>query len=433
MADLDKAKERIDSVIFKLWRKDNVIFGALCLLDKIPDPNFETMGIDVENSDRVSLRYNPNFINSISLERLELVLVIEGFRVLLRHCTTRLREPGNISQLASSLAINQLMNADLEKLIQGLDEITPSPAKFGLEPNGAYEEYYRGLLEKAEKTNQTIQKIWNSMSDKEKQDFVNKSVEDYNNEMDQRDEKADSNGYQEFENEMDAMKAHTNPNGNSNQKWGKNNGFDANVKAFVDKVRNKTRQWGKYTGTAQGQILTAIDPKVDHRDIIRRFSTSVITGKTIISRMKINRRFDIDRPGYRRLYQPSVIFAIDVSGSMTDEDLAYGLSTINKLLHFAKIMFVQFDTEIKSIENNFNKARKTFKIHGRGGTDFEQIMNLADKENVDGVIIYTDGYASPPHQPKCKVLWLMSQKDLKPPVNFGYVVHLDRFSDSRVW
>ena len=426
---LDEAKQKIDKVIFKLWRKDNVMFGALCLLDKIPDSEYDTMGIDVGNSDRVSLRFNPNFVNTISIERLELVLVIEGFRVLLRHCTTRFREPGNISQLASSLAINQLMNDDLEKLIQGLTEITPSPEKFGLKPNEAFEEYFRGLLEKSEKTNQIIQQIWNSMSDEEKE----KAIQNAEQKQEEKEQESDSDGYTQFDNESDAMKSHTDPNNNANKGWGKNNGFDADVKAFVDKVRHKTKNWGKYTGTAQSQILAAIDPKVDHKDIIRRFGTSVLTGHSVPSRMKINRRFDIDRPGYRRVYQPNIIFAVDISGSMTDEDLAYGFSTINKLLHYAKIMFVQFDTEIKSIENNFNKAKKSFNINGRGGTDFEPIMNLADKEKVDGLVIYTDGYAPVPHKPKCRVLWLMSQKDQKPPVNFGNVVHLNRFSEGRIW
>lgn len=433
MADNDKAKQRIDRVTFSLWRKDNVMFGALSLLDKIPDQGFDTMGIDVSRSDRVSLRYNPNFVNQISLERLELCLVIEGFRVLLRHCTTRLREPGNISQLASSLAINQLMNSDLEKLLQGLDEISPAPERFGLGQNLAFEEYYRGLLEKAEETEEKIQQIWGSMSDEEKQDFVKKAIQSAEQQFDKKEENADEQGFQQFESEEEAMKAHTNPNGNANQAWGKNNGFDADVKNFVSKSRSKTRMWGKYSGTAQASIMAALDPKVSCKDIIRKFNCSVITGRTVTSRMKINRRWDIERPGYRRVYKPHVIFAIDVSGSMSDEDLAYGFSTINKLLHFAKLTFVEFDTEIKKVEKNFNRARKQFQVHGRGGTDFEQIMEMADNEKSDGLIVYTDGCAPAPHQPRCKVLWLMQSKDSKPPVSWGLRTWLDRFEDSRLF
>ena len=433
MADLDKAQKKIDSVIFKLWRRDNVMFGALCLLDKIPDPGYDTMGIDVGNSDRVSLRYNPNFVNTISTERLELVLVIEGFRVLLRHCTTRLREPAHISQLASGLAIHELMNSDLEKLLQGLDEVTPAPQRFGLNPNEAFEEYYRGLLDKSEETEQMIKQIWNSMSDEEKEKAIQQAMQKEKENDEQQEQNSDQDNYQQFENEQEAMKAHTNPNGNANQKWGKNNGFDADVKSFVDKVRHKTRQWGKYTGTSQSQILAAIDPKVSCSDIIRKFNCSIMTGKSIPSRMKVNRRWDIERPGYRRIYKPHVIFATDSSGSMDDKDLAHGFAVINKLLHYAQITFVEFDTEIKKVEKNFNRARKTFQVFGRGGTDFEKIMSMADNEKVDGLIVFTDGYAPAPHQPNCKVLWLMQSKGAKPPVSWGMVAHLDRFEDSRMF
>lgn len=426
---LDKAKQKMDKVIFSLWRKDAVLFGALSMVDKVVDPSFDTMGIDTASHDRVSLRYNPNFVETISLERLELVLYIEGMRILLRHCTTRLREPGNISHLASSLAINQLSNSDVDKLLQGLDECSPDPKRFGLPDNQAYEEYYRGLLDKQEKAEQMMQQIWGQMSKEEKEKAIQDAM---SGEGDGSGESSDGEGFQEFKDEKEAMKEYNNPNGNANQKWGKNNGFDADVKAFIDKVKNRTKMWGKYTGTAQGQILAALEPKVSASDVIRKFGASVLTGKSISSRMRLNRRWDIERPGYRRVYMPHVIFAVDSSGSMTDEDLAYGFGVVNKLLHYCKITFVEFDTEIKIVEKNFRKARKSFTCLGRGGTDFEQIMNLADKEKVDGLVVYTDGCAAPPHQPKCKVLWLMSQKSQNPPVSWGMKIHLDRFEDSRI-
>ena len=429
---LDKAKHKIDKVIFSLWRKDAVLFSALSMLDKIPCPSYDTMGIDVTEKQRVSLKYNPNFILSISLERLELVLYTEGMRVLLRHPTTRLKEPANIAHLASSLVINQLSNTDVEKLLQGIDEITPDPKKFGLEDNQAFEEYWRELQERADKVNQQIQQIWGSMSDEQKKDALQKAISNAEGEQDKRDENADGEGYQEFDNEKEAMKKYTDPNGNGNQGWGKNNGFDADVKNFIDKVRHKTKMWGKYTSSAQAGILEAITPKINCKDIIRRFSSSILTGKTVPSRMKISRRWDIERPGYRRTYKPNIIVAIDNSGSMSDEDLKFGFGLVNKILYFAQITFIQFDCEIQIIEKNFNKARKGFSVKGRGGTNFQPIFDYAEKNKCDGLIVFTDGYAPPVAEPKFKVLWMMSQKDQKPPVNFGMITRLDRFCDERI-
>jgi len=432
MADFAEAQNKINKVIWGLWQSDGVMFGALSMLDKIPDPRQDTMGLDL-SSRTPTLRYNPNFVNKISQERLELVLVIEGFRTLLRHATTRLKDPAQISALSSSLAINQLMNDDLEKLLQGIDEVTPAPERFGLESNQAFEEYYRGLMDKLAKTNAMIAQIWGSMNQEEKQEMMQNAFDKYQQMMDERDQNADEDGYQQYDDEGKALKDYMDPNGTGNDGWSKNDLFDASVKNFVNKMKRRTDQWGKYTGKAKATISAALEPKISAKDILRKFSCSVLTGKTETSRMKVNRRWDIERPGYRRIYKPKVIFAIDSSGSMDDEDLAYGFAVVNRTLFYAEIIFVEFDTEIKIIEKSFKKAKKEFAVHGRGGTDFEQIMDLADELDVDGTIVYTDGCAGPPHQPRGKVLWLLHAKGAKPPVGWGMRAHLDRFEDGRIW
>jgi predicted metal-dependent peptidase len=100
---------------------------------------------------------------------------------------------------------------------------------------------------------------------------------------------------------------------------------------------------------------------------------------------------------------------------------------INSVCRHAEIEYVLFDTEIKLVEKKMKKAKDKFKIKGRGGTDFEMMCRYADKNKADGMIIFTDGYAPAPNPPKsCKVLWLLTNKQNKPPVDWGFVAHLDR-------
>lgn len=90
-----------------------------------------------------------------------------------------------------------------------------------------------------------------------------------------------------------------------------------------------------------------------------------------------------------------------------------------------------FDWEIQCVETKFKRARKTFKVMGRGGTNFHPVCEYAQKERIDGLIIYTDGMAQAPPKPKnTKVLWLMTNKDLRPPVEWGMVACLDRYEDA---
>lgn len=440
MADLQGAKRKLESVMIDWFTSDTIMLNVMCMLDKVADPNQETIGIDIRGR-TPTLRYNPNFVNSISKERLELVMASEGFKVLLRHATTRLKEPKQISALSSSITVNQLMNNSIKNLLAGLDEFVPSPEKFHLEPNLFFEQYYRDLMERVNETQKKIKQIWNSMSQQEKEDLINKASSssqgdgegDGEEKEDQegQGEGKDSDGFKEYDDQKEAMKDYFDPNGTANQGWGQNDLFDAELKNFIDEKKNSNlKSWGKFTGEARVEIMAANEPKISYKEIVRKFSRSVIMAETITSRMKINRRYDIAFPGYRRKYKTKVIFAVDVSGSMSDDDLKEGFAVINSCLKHAELICVQFDTEIKSIERNVKKARKEFHIMGRGGTDFNAVLEMADKEQCDGIVIYTDGCADVPKQPKAKVLWLTTRKDYKAPVTWGFHACLDRFEDT---
>ena len=148
--------------------------------------------------------------------------------------------------------------------------------------------------------------------------------------------------------------------------------------------------------------------------------------------MKVHRRHDLLLPGNLKTCKTNIIYGVDVSGSMSDEDLAEGYAIVNRLFAHATVTQVQFDTEIKHICKNATKLKSTYDVYGRGGTDFNKIIEFADNMRADGLIIYTDGMADNPIPPKrAKVLWLMSSKKYNPPrgCNFGYVAHLNRYDN----
>jgi predicted metal-dependent peptidase len=427
MADIASAEMKITKILMDWFTSDPIMMNVYCMINRKPDPSQNTIGLDIRTA-VPTLKYNPNFINSISMERLELVMISEGFKVLLRHCTTRLKEPRQISSLASSVTVNQLLNNNIKSLLTDIDDITPNPKKFGLENNKYFEEYYRKLMDQVDETTEKIEMIWNSLSDEQKQEVIDKSQG--GNEPQGGDGQGD--GFKEYDNQKDAMSDYFDPNGTTNKDWGTNDLFDAEVKNFIEDKKGSARGWGKHTGSAMAEIYAANEPKISYKEVIRRFSKSVVVASSISSRMKVNRRFDIQLPGYRRQYRSRIMFAVDVSGSMGDRELAEGFAVINSVCKHADIMFVQFDTEIKSIEKKMKNARTQFKIHGRGGTDFQMILDLAEKENIDGLVIFTDGMADAPKKPKhTKVLWLL-HGTYKPPVAWGYRAWLKLYEDTHM-
>lgn len=434
MADLNKAKKRMDKIIVNWFVQEPMLLGTWTLVEKIADKNTETIAIDSRNQPPC-IRYNPNFINSLNDEVLEHVLANQCFKILLRHPTTRLKTPKEVSSLSSDITVNQMAMKNLPN-VDGIFDVIPMPDKFNLEKNQWYEKYFRDLMDKLDESNEQVNKMFGdkqsssgqqSGSGDESGDGESSDGSGDGEPSEGGDPNVDEDGFPKAGTQKDSLKKMMDPRGDTNKNWGENSVLDADVQNMVNERKGSSKMWGKYTQDFMNDIVAANNPKISWKEIVRRFNTSVVTTSTVSTRKKANRRFDLDAPGRRRVYTTKIIFAVDVSGSMSDEDLAEGFSVINSVCRHAEIEYVLFDTEIKLVEKKMKKAKDNFKIKGRGGTDFEMMCRYADANKADGLIIYTDGYAPAPNPPKsCKVLWLLTGKNNKPPVDWGFSAHLDR-------
>jgi predicted metal-dependent peptidase len=157
------------------------------------------------------------------------------------------------------------------------------------------------------------------------------------------------------------------------------------------------------------ELLQDIPPKFDWRQYLRRFTGGSIIPYTKKLRRKYNKRYE-DNPGLKIKYHKHLLVAIDTSGSVNKGELE---EFVNELVHIqktgGKITVAQTDAAISSIEE-FNPRKKEFTIHGRGGTDFQPIIDYY-RENLKkytALIFFTDGEAPAPIDVKGKVLWVVS-------------------------
>lgn len=436
IAEAQKKMEKVVSLWFGGSHNggDAVLLGAWCMVDKVADPNQKTIGIDSRGTPP-SIRYNPYFINSLSVEYLEAVMASEAFKILLKHPTTRLQKPKAISNMASQITINSCIMGSV--VDQQIFSNALKANTFGFEEGQWLEFYFRQLLDNLPESLQTVsQKFSKEISENsgEKQKGQGQGGEGAEGEEQQgaqgnQGEKSEE-GFQKFKGPGDAMKEYFDPSSTSNQDWEKNDMMDADVTNMVNEKKGSTKEWGKFTGNAMEAIVAASTPKISYKDIIRRFHNSVVSTKQTPTRMRVNRRYDLAQPGNRRVYKSKLIFAVDCSGSMSDDDLKEGFAVINSVCKHSDITYMMFDTEIKCVEKKFKKAQKSFKVHGRGGTDFQQVIDYANKHKSDGLVIYTDGCASAPTKPEhTKVLWLLTNAENKPPVEWGMRATLDRMEN----
>lgn len=192
---------------------------------------------------------------------------------------------------------------------------------------------------------------------------------------------------------------------------------DAWMAEEVKNLAENTTSWGSLPGNLVDRILAGLRPKLDYRKVLSGFRSSVLCSKRKLTRMRPNRRSGFQYMGSIRQLRTNYLVAVDVSGSISGEDLKYFFSTINRFFKYGveKIDALTFDTELGETVS-LSKAQKEFNVKGRGGTDFQPIVNyMAEHPEYDGLIIFTDGYASKPEVPvklKGRILWILrSEKE----------------------
>jgi|SaaInlStandDraft_4_1057021.scaffolds.fasta_scaffold18190_2 predicted metal-dependent peptidase len=132
---------------------------------------------------------------------------------------------------------------------------------------------------------------------------------------------------------------------------------------------------------------------------------------------KNDRRFPERRDlrGKTRDHVADILVILDVSGSMSDEELLYGLNETRAIAEKAGagVKIMQVDTEPKLVEE-FDPKAKNFTRRGFGGTYLYPAVEFAmeNKVRFDAIVMVTDGYIEQNWDgkiPKVPFIWLVTQ------------------------
>ena len=134
--------------------------------------------------------------------------------------------------------------------------------------------------------------------------------------------------------------------------------------------------------------------------------------------------------GKRKKPHMKALIGIDVSGSISDDNIEEFLSEIKYLMadHGAEVEVAFFDTKItdKFLLKNITDMKKITKASGRGGTSFEELFEYAEKEKAKEVIVFTDGCGDQDSMKKppnwMRVWWICN--DEGPTFPFGRVFRM---------
>ena len=429
-------KERAAKFAEKWYILDPLYFFIWTTHAFVPQPSIKTLRT---GSGRIE--YNPDFVNSLTDNELEAVLKAEVMRIILKHPYARRQEHLDIMYLASNITIKEYtetpLNFPTAKSFFGTNEWDKKH----------FELYYYKIMEQLQNANNSDNsdnsgdskgskskgsggsngskkgksdgsngdnQSDNQSNNQSKNQPENQSDEGQN--KDPNNDRNDDKSNDKNDNNAEPLDDYTQSGNENTALWDENEWLSNTVNEKIESaIQNNS--WGTIKGNIQELIKATMRPKLDYRRVLRAFRQRVLSSKRTLTRMRPSRRYEFQYMGSRRDFTTKMLFAFDVSGSISNEDLRNALSTLNQFFKYGieSIDVIQFDTEIRGKAVSVKKAQSSLSVLGRGGTNFSPVMAYLDEhKDYDGLVIFTDGYApipSPPKNKTTKIMWLFNDEN----------------------
>lgn len=364
---------RIEKILERWFILEPPLFQVLCLHELSPN---DAMECPLRSGKR-RLEYNPSILEKMSDAALEEAVKLEAVRLLLKHPYERF--PDGCCMVAAALGSNVTVS---DNYVFGHIKVH-SPADFSLDKGMFYEWYAMKIQELLPPAD---------LSDGAEADDSKAS-----------DEHPDKGTGAEGQSARALQELA--------ELWGE----DEMMVCQINNVIESTKDWGTMPGTLQQVLKASLKAKIDWRKVLSGFRASILSSERKLTRMRPNRRTGFANMGSIRRFNTRLLVAVDVSGSVSDKSVSDFYGVVNSAFRygFESVDVLQFDHGVQSVVS-LTKAVKDFAVCGRGGTSFQEPVDFAHMNGYEGLVILTDGEASPPRIPegmKTGILWVCVDRD----------------------
>lgn len=354
------AKDRFKQLADMWYLREPAFFAVYCINALTENPYMNC----AIRCGQGRIEYNADYIKLLTDNQLEELMKTEMIRVFLKHPYSRrpINCPNEKMIAASDMTLYGHYNFEEYRFV--------NPADFGLESGKFYEWY--------------LMKI----NDENLKDSGGDS-----NDGDGNNDKSDSNsGF------------NTDVPGNMSDRaalWEEDDERCDKINGLIEQI-NSSKSWGSIPGNLTEKIIASSKAKIDYRKTLSGFRASILSSKRHLTRMRPNRRFEFQQMGSKYDLETRLLIAVDTSLSVTHTELANFFGVMRRMFRYgvSKIDVIQFDCQLQTpqpISIKDAKQMKCSEVKGRGGTDFQVAIDYLQNHNVyDGMIIFTDGYASQP-------------------------------------
>lgn len=404
------ALERIQQEVEQWFLTEPLLFTVYCSHRLTINPNM----LCPLRSGQARIEYNPSQVEQLSDTQLKAMLTVEMVRILLKHPYSR--QPSGCSGIALKMASDMVISPAYNMEWAGLAH----PDNFGL-PVGQHFEWYAnrlslmdishedGTSDEASNTDNVDEGTQTANAEQTDTGNTGETGQDENLPTDGQDSEQTATNGTSSHNGSDASQAYT-------SLWEE----DVFMKQELTNIINGTTHWGSLPGSMVQLIQKATEGKIDYRNALRAFRTSILSQKRHLTRMRPSRRFGFEQMGSRYEFTTRMLVAVDTSGSVGSNGLARFFRIITTFFKYGiqEIDVLMFDTIVQGKLMTLTEAKKnkqTFEVKGRGGTNFQvPIDYVVEHPDYDALIILTDGEAPVPKVPallRTKILWVIDNSE----------------------
>lgn len=180
--------------------------------------------------------------------------------------------------------------------------------------------------------------------------------------------------------------------------------------------RTSAHAWGAMPGEVKellDQLTLRPAAALHWRLVLRLFAESAAKTHLKNTIKRPSKRYGTV-PGLKIRRRQRLLVVIDTSGSIGKDDLN---TFFNEIFHLwragAQVDILESDTKV--YRQYVYRGATPEMVTGRGGTDFNDALEWANRDRPDGLIYFTDGYAARPSvRPRIPVLWVLTKRGLEP-------------------
>lgn len=359
----------------------------LTAMKQIEAPDIPTAGVNITTT--LNLYYNPTWWNDLNDGEQVAVLEHEVHHILYNHISRGAGLNHQVHNISTDCAINGY--------IGNLPKNALYPDKMGMKKYQTSEWYYDRLIKRAENLSWGMCVAGHNKNGKSK------------------------NGKGECRGTLD-----------DHGKWSAGNKDEDYVKEKIRQAVNKACDAldasggiGTLPAHLQDVIKKLRKKPMDWKLILRRFLYKASYAINESTRKKPNKRFGIAFPGTKTQPRLKLGVAVDTSGSIDDYMLNVFFNEVEHINNAcAEVWVIECDAIVGRFYK-YNPKKFDAKVTGRGGTAFQPAIKKATELNIDALCYLTDGMNSDkPQKPHYPVLWVLTPKDSKKPVDWGMSIKI---------